>query len=321
MNTPQHSSSTPLAVIAIGGNALSPDANGMDVRQQYIVIADTCLKLARMVHEGWRLVIVHGNGPQVGFILRRSELSLNELPPVPMDTAVADSQGGIGAMFVQALSNAFANMSLPCQASCLITHTLVDVADSAFRDPQKPIGSWMDKELAHKNAAAWGWEVREDSGRGWRRVVPSPAPLRILEEDSLRALTQAGHVVVAGGGGGIPVVRDATGALRCVDAVIDKDRVSALIARALGASALVFCTGVEKVALDFGTPQCQWLDSMTLDEARRYTAAGQFGKGSMEPKVEALASYVESGQGVGIITNPECMLEALRGQAGTRLLR
>ena len=311
---------SPLAVIAIGGNAISPDAGGRDIRRQYPVIADISRALALLVREGWRLVVVHGNGPQVGFILRRSELAMHELPPVPMDTAVADTQGGIGAMFVQALSNAFTNMALPCQATCLITHTLVDPDDPAFRDPQKPIGSWMDEEHARKHAAAWGWQVREDSGRGWRRVVPSPAPLGILEETSLRVLTQAGHVVIAGGGGGIPLIREADGTLRSVDAVIDKDRVSALMARDLDASALVFCTGVERVALDYGTPRCRWLDSMTLDEARRYRDAGQFGKGSMEPKVEALASYVAEGTGLGIITNPECMLAALRGEAGTRLL-
>jgi carbamate kinase len=264
--------------------------------------------------------VTHGNGPQVGFILRRSELSIAEVPPVPMDYAGADIQGGVGYMFVRALRNEFRRRGIRRQAVAVITQTVVDRNDPAFANPTKPIGSHMEEARAKKLAAKYRWTVREDAGRGWRRVVPSPRPQTIVETEVIRTLAREGYVVVACGGGGIPVIEDEHGNLQGVEAVIDKDLASSLLARSMGADTLVLPTGVEKVALDFNKATQRWLDRMSLAEARRHHAEDQFDKGSMGPKVAALIDFVAGGGQLGLITNPPNIARALRGETGTRVV-
>jgi carbamate kinase len=309
-----------LAVLAIGGNALIRDRTHESIPDQFEMVSGIAVDIAGMIEAGWDVVVTHGNGPQVGFILRRSEISIDEVPPVPMDYAGADIQGAVGWMFVRALRNEFRRRGLQRQAVAVVTQTLVDRADPAFAHPTKPIGSQMDEARAKSLAGKFRWTVVEDAGRGWRRVVPSPSPKAIIETDVIRHLAGAGYVVVACGGGGIPVIEDADGNLAGVEAVIDKDLASSLLARSLGAEALVLPTGVEKVALDFNKPTQRWVDRMTLAEARRYAAEDQFDKGSMGPKVSALIDFVAGGGRLGLITNPPNLPRALRGETGTRVV-
>lgn len=308
-----------LVVVAIGGNALTAGPDKLTIADQYKAVQGMVGQLADIVAEGCGLLVTHGNGPQVGFILRRSELSMHEVSPVPMDYAGADLQGGIGYMFVKAFTNVFQKRGITAVPVAVVTQTLVDRNDPAFQEPVKPIGSWMDEETAHDMAIKLGWTVREDSGRGWRRVVPSPEPIAVLEEPVIRDLLKSGYVVIAGGGG-IPVVHTEQGELIGVEAVIDKDLSSALLASRLKAEALILPTGIEKVALHFNTAQQQFLDCMNVAEAKKFCAAGQFGKGSMEPKVRALISYVERTGGVGVITDMNHIADALAGRSGTRLM-
>lgn len=309
-----------LALLAIGGNALIRDRTHESIPDQYDMVCALAGEIAGMIEAGWRVVVTHGNGPQVGFILRRSELSIAEVPPVPMDYAGADIQGAVGYMFVKALRNAFRQRDLRHRAVALVTQTIVDRNDPAFADPTKPIGSHMEEARAKALAAKYNWTVREDAGRGWRRVVASPKPQAIVETEVIRGLAQEGHVVVACGGGGIPVIEDEKGDLQGVEAVIDKDFASSLLARSLGADALVLPTGVEQVALDFNKPTQRWLERLTLAEARRHLAEDQFDKGSMGPKVAALIEFVAGGGGLGLITDPPNITRALRGETGTRIV-
>lgn len=309
-----------LAVLAIGGNALIRDRHHESIPDQYAMVCALAGEIAGMIETGWRVVVTHGNGPQVGFILRRSELSIDEVPPVPMDYAGADIQGAVGYMFVKALRNEFRRRAMRRAAVAVVTQTVVDRNDPAFANPTKPIGSHMDEARAKTLAARYDWTVREDAGRGWRRVVPSPKPRAIIETDVIRTLAQEGHVVVACGGGGIPVIEDENGDLQGVEAVIDKDFASSLLARSMGADTLVLPTGVEKVALDFNKPTQRWLDAMTLAEARRHHAEDQFDKGSMGPKVAALIDFVGGGGRLGLITDPPNIARALRGETGTRVV-
>lgn len=309
-----------LAVLAIGGNALIRDRLHESIPDQYDMVCALAGDIAGMIEIGWNVVLTHGNGPQVGFILRRSELAIAEVPPVPMDYAGADIQGGVGYMFVNALRNEFRRRGIDRKAIAVITQTIVDRNDPAFSAPIKPIGSHMEEARAKELAARFGWTVREDAGRGWRRVVPSPRPRAIVETEAIRSLARDGFVVVACGGGGIPVVEDENGNLKGVEAVIDKDLASSLLARSMGADTFVLPTGVEKVALDFNKPTQRWLDRMTLDEARRHQAEDQFDKGSMGPKVAALIDFVGGGGELGLITNPPNIARALRGETGTRVV-
>ena len=309
-----------LAVLAIGGNALIRDRQHESFPDQYEMVCGLAAEIAGMIEAGWNVVITHGNAPQIGFMLRRSELSIDEVPPIPMDYAGADTQGAVGYMFVKALRNEFARRRIARQAIALVTQTIVDRNDPAFSSPTKPIGSHMDEARAKKLAAKYRWTVREDAGRGWRRVVPSPKPQAIIETEVIRALVKEGFVVVACGGGGIPVIEDENGDLQGVEAVIDKDLASSLLARSLGADALVLPTGVEKVALDFNKPTQRWLDRMTIAEARKHQLDDQFDAGSMGPKIAALIDFVGGGGRLGLITNPPNVARALRGEAGTRIV-
>ena len=276
--------------------------------------------IAGMIEAGWRVVVTHGNGPQVGFILRRSEISINEVPPVPMDYAGADIQGAVGYMFVKALRNEFKRRGMKHEAVAMVTQTIVDRDDPAFANPMKPIGSHMDEARAKTLALKYRWTVREDSGRGWRRVVPSPKPRSIVETGAIRKMANDGYVVVSCGGGGIPVIEDAGGNLVGVEAVIDKDLASSLLARSMGADTLILPTGVEKVALDFNKPTQRWLERMSVTEAKQHLADNQFDPGSMGPKVTALIDFVGGGGALGLITNQPNLSRALSGKTGTRVV-
>ncbi len=306
-----------IAVVAVGGNALIKDKAHQTVQDQYECAKDTMKHIVDMIEKGWDVAISHGNGPQVGFILRRSEIARNELHEVPLDYCGADSQGAIGYMFQNALRNEFKRRGINKEAATVVTQTVVDKDDLAFQNPTKPIGTFMEEEEAQSRAVKHGWTVVEDAGRGWRRVVPSPIPIRIVEANAIHALITAGFSVVGVGGGGIPVIEDENGDLQGVEAVIDKDFGSALLAKMIDADLFVISTAVEKVALNFNTPEQKWLDQMTVAEAKRYIEEGHFAPGSMLPKIQAIIQYLENGGKKALITDPEHIGDALEGKTGT----
>jgi len=309
-----------VAVVAVGGNSLIKDKDHKTIPDQYQAGAESMAHIAGMIEKGWDVVITHGNGPQVGFILRRSELSLDELHPVPLDYCGADTQGAIGYMFSMALQNEFRKRGIAKEVATVVSQVLVDSNDPAFQNPTKPIGSFMEEVTARDRANQDGWQVVEDAGRGWRRVVPSPIPTRIIQANAIQTLVAKGFVVVAVGGGGIPVIEDKDGNMQGVEAVIDKDFASSLLASELHADLFLISTAVEKVALNFNRANQQWLDHVTLDDARRYMEEGHFAKGSMGPKVAAILEYLEAGGKQAIVTNPENIERALDGETGTRFV-
>ena len=308
---------SPVAVVAVGGNSLIQDEQHRSVPDQYAAACESMRHIAGMIEAGWDVVVTHGNGPQVGFILRRSELSRGELHEVPLDYCGADTQGAIGYMFQRALDNEFRRRGLAKRSASIVTQTVVDRNDPAFQKPSKPIGSFMTEADAQARAAADGWVVVEDAGRGWRRVVASPAPQRIVEAEIIQTLIQAGVVVIAVGGGGIPVYEDEHGELMGVEAVIDKDFGAALLANMLNADLFVISTAVERVALNYNKPDQRWLDRLTLAEARQHFAEGHFAKGSMGPKIQAVIAYLERGGRQALITDPANIGRALAGATGT----
>jgi carbamate kinase len=309
------------AVVAIGGNALILDGQRGTIAEQYDNAVEMARHIATLVAGGWGIVLTHGNGPQVGFILLRSEL-VGDSAPVPalsLEMSSADSQGGIGHILTMALLNELAARGLPDRVAYVLTHTVVDPDDPAFSDPSKPIGPFYDADQAATKERLNGWRMIEDSGRGYRRVVPSPKPLRIVESVQIQALIDAGFVVVAVGGGGIPVVETESG-YRGVEAVIDKDRASALMAASLGVPLLVLSTGVEQVAWHFRQPDQRLLSSITAEEATRYLAEGEFPRGSMGPKIEAAVDFLARGGDEVLITTPAALERAISGETGTRIL-
>jgi carbamate kinase len=310
-----------LVVVAIGGNSLITDPQNPGIVRQWDAVRETCRHIADMVADGWHVVVTHGNGPQVGYIMRRGEIAKREadIHDVPLDLVVADTQGSIGYMLQQALDNSLRRLGMNRTVVTLVTQVRVDPNDPAFEQPTKPIGRFMTQDEAEE-AKAEGWQVIEDAGRGWRRVVASPKPLQIHEINAIQALMLSGYVTITCGGGGIPVVRNEVGSLRGVYAVIDKDRASSLLAQTLRADLLLISTGVEKVSLNYNTPQQQVLDRVSLQEAREYIDAGQFAKGSMLPKIEATVDFVQNGGPQAIITNPENLTRALHGETGTRII-
>jgi carbamate kinase len=309
----------PTALIAIGGNSLITDSRHPEVEHQWEAVRETCKHIADLIQAGWNTIITHGNGPQVGFILRRTELAMHEVHPVPLDLIGADTQGSIGYMVAQSLDNEFRRRGLYRRAVAMVTQVVVDKDDPAFQHPTKPIGGFMTREEAQK-FEAMGWTVIEDAGRGYRRVIASPKPLEIVEVNAIRTMVDAGWIVIAVGGGGIPVIRDADGDLRgAPPAVIDKDHASALMAIAAQVDLFLISTGVEKVAINFNKPDQRWLDRMTAAEARRYLAEGHFAAGSMKPKIEAILTYLEHGGKHAIITNPPNIARALNGETGTHI--
>jgi carbamate kinase len=306
-----------LAVVAVGGNSLIKDKNHQTIPDQYAAGAESMKHIAGMIAAGWDVVVTHGNGPQVGFILRRAELSLHELHPVALDYCGADTQGAIGYMFQRALHNEFRARGIRKTAATVVTQVLVDRSDPAFQKPSKPIGSFMDEPAARQHREQNGWSVVEDAGRGWRRVVASPLPKQIVEQAAIESLIRAGFVVISAGGGGIPVVEDERGDLVGVEAVIDKDFAGSLLAASLKADLFLISTAVEKVALRYNQPDQQWLDRLTLAEAKSYLQEGHFAKGSMGPKIEAIIKFLEQGGKQALITNPENIERALDGKTGT----
>lgn len=312
--------SAPLLVIAIGGNSLIRDAKHMTVPDQYQAAGETSHHIAGIVKMGYRVLITHGNGPQVGFILLRSELARNFLHSVPLEVCVADTQGAIGYQIAQTLGNELRQLGIERAIVPVVTQVVVNADDPAFQDPSKPIGPFMTEEDAKSHELEVGWHIREDAGRGWRRVVASPRPLEIVELPAIRELLARDVIVIAAGGGGIPVLRDANGALQGVPAVIDKDQATCLLARELGADIFMVSTGVERVAIHYRTPQEKWLDRMTLSEVKRYREEGHFAPGSMLPKIDAAIEFLEGGGKHVIVTMPEKIEEALQGHTGTHIV-
>ncbi len=310
------------AVIAIGGNSLIKDKKHTTVQDQYKAAQETCKHIADMIAKGWDVAIGHGNGPQVGFILRRSEIAAKVagMHEVPLDVCGADSQGAIGYALQQNLYNEFKKRGMQKAAATVVTQVLVDKNDPAFQNPTKPIGTFMEKEEAIRRAEEDGWTVVEDSGRGWRRVVASPIPKRIVELDAVKELLDAGIITITVGGGGIPVVEEEDGTLKGVAAVIDKDFASSLLAQSIGADLFLISTAVEKVYLNFNKPNQKAIDRMTVSEAKKYLEEGHFAKGSMEPKIRAIIWYLESGGKEAIITDPEHITAALEGKTGTHII-
>ena len=311
-------------VVALGGNAAYPPTIKGTADEQLVLMRQVCAHLVQIIQGGWQLVLTHGNGPVVGNILYRMARTADELPPMPMDVCVAHSQGGMGYMLQQSLANVLVDQGLDVVVSCVITEVEVDAADPAFLNPTKPVGKFFSEADARAMAAATGWNVGEDSGRGWRRMVASPRPRKILDLKTIDALLDAGVIPIACGGGGVPVVLTEQGHWSGVAAVIDKDLTSAMLAAHLHADALIMLTGVERVALDFNKPSQRWLDHMTLAEARQHSADGQFPPGSMGPKIQAAITYLEESpeanhEGRVIITSLEQAFNALMGRAGTHI--
>lgn len=313
---------TKLAVVAVGGNALVVDDKKMSAYDQYENVMQTAHHIVDMIEAGWQVVVTHGNGPQVGHIVRRSELSKAELPIEPLDYAVADTQGSIGYMFQNALGCVLEKRGIQKPVATIVTQTLVSQDDPAFKRPSKPIGAFMSQEVAKQREKELGWSIMEDAGRGWRRCVASPTPLKIIELETIATLLKMGQLVVACGGGGIPVKQGvAKGELIGVEAVIDKDLASSLLASSLKADLLLIPTGVEQVAINFGTPQQKWLSQLTIQEALEYSKSGEFGEGSMQPKVNAILNFLKNNiDGSGLITSPEAIKRALNKETGTWIL-
>lgn len=306
-----------LAVIAIGGNSLITDKNNVTVDSQYKAAYETCEHIVKLIQKGYKVVITHGNGPQVGFILRRSEIASNELHIVPLDTCGADTQGAIGYQIQKAIYNIFnKNNMKQIPTATVITQTVVDKDDKSFLNPTKPIGSFMEKKVALEHQATDGWSVVEDSGRGWRRVVPSPLPIKIVELATIKTLLNNDNIVIAVGGGGIPVI-EKNGELIGAEAVIDKDYATCLLAKELNADLFIISTAIDKVYTNYGKANQKALDRITTEEAQQYANEGHFAPGSMLPKINAIIDFVSSTGNEALITSPEKLAEALEGKTGT----
>ena len=307
-------------VIAIGGNSLIENSKDISVKAQFEAAKKTAAHIVRLAKDGHKIIIAHGNGPQVGFILRRSEFSRKILHTVPLDSCVADTQGAIGYNLQMAIFNEAKKVGLSVSAGTIVTQVVVDPDDPSFMAPSKPIGSFMNKEDADYHQLTDGWHIMEDAGRGYRRVVPSPKPLNIVELDLIKALSNTGAIVIAAGGGGIPVVKTDDGFLEGKEAVIDKDFAAALMAKELKADLFVISTAVEKVCIDFGKEYEKQLDIITCKEAEAYCEQGHFAPGSMQPKIKAIIDFVTSTGNAGIVTDPVHLYEAVQGNGGTQIL-
>ncbi len=309
-------------VIALGGNAILPVGQEGTYDQQAAITMETMKQVARLAADGNHVVMTHGNGPVVGNIVLRNDagMSVHGIPPMPMFVCGADSQGGLGFMLQQSLQNALSGIGLDIPVATVVTQVLVDRGDPAFAEPVKPIGPFYDEEQAGLLRDENGWTIVRDAGRGWRRVVPSPAPREVIEWEAIRTLVEAGVLIIATGGGGVPVIRNDDGLLEGVDAVIDKDRASALLGGLIGADVLIIVTQVEKVCVRFGQPDEKALDVITVDLAGKMLAEGEFPPGSMGPKIESAVSFLAGGGKSVIITSPEHILAALAGDRGTTII-
>ena len=315
-----NSDKAPLVVIAIGGNSLIKDAEHMNVLDQYRTAGETAHYIVPIVEQGYRVLVTHGNGPQVGFILLRSELARDVIHQVPLANCVADTQGSIGLQIAQSLQNEFLHHGVVQPVVSVVTQCVVDENDPSFDAPSKPIGPFMSEEEARQRERVDGWVIGEDSGRGWRRLVPSPEPLEIVELQAIRTLLDSGTLVIAAGGGGIPVIYKPNGELRPRPAVIDKDAASCLLACELGATHLIISTDIDKVALNFGSDNQVEIDRMTVAECRENLAAGHFAAGSMQPKIESALKFLEQGGEEVIITQPQNLKADLESIYGTHIV-
>jgi len=313
-------SAPPLAVVALGGNALIRPGERGEISRQREHVRESVRHLPLLLDRGYRLLITHGNGPAVGHLLLQNEAAKGEVPPLPLDVCDADSEGGIGYLIQQALCNVLAAQGKVRPVASLVTQIVVEKEDPAFLRPDKPVGPFYDAAAANELVRLKGWTVRQDAGRGYRRVVASPSPREIVEAEAISILLDKGAVVIAGGGGGIPVVHDPSGRLEGVEAVIDKDRTAALLARRFEARLLVILTAEEKVFKGYGTPRQVPLETLTVAEAKRLADQGEFPPGSMGPKIEAAVEFLESGGEEVIITLPETLQHALEGRTGTRII-
>ena len=308
----------PVTVIAIGGNSLIRSKDRSSFADQLATTADTCRSIADVAETGHDVVVTHGNGPQVGFILIRSHLARNRLPEVPFDACNAQTQAEIGYMIQQSLGNEFKRRGIRKPVVTIVTQVVVDAADPAFSSPSKPVGPFYTKGEAAKLEKDLGWAMREDAGRGFRRLVPSPRPVEVIEKPEVECLLRSGAVVVACGGGGIPVIRQ-NGALSGVAAVIDKDLASSLLAGEIGAERLVISTAVPQVYVNYGRTNQQALESVSTRDLKEHLAAGQFPSGSMGPKIEAALDFLQRGGREVVITDPDHLAAAMAGKAGTHI--
>jgi len=310
-----------VAVVAVGGNSLIKDAKHQSVEDQYNAVCETSSHIVDMIELGYDVVITHGNGPQVGFILLRSDKAIDVLHPVPLDSCGADTQGAIGYQFQMALTNEFKKRGISKKSATVVTQVVVNKDDPSFKKPSKPIGSFYSKEVAMERKEKEGWDIVEDAGRGWRRVVASPIPEEIIEQDAIETLIKAGFVVIGVGGGGIPVIRDENGDLKGTAAVIDKDHASALLASNIKADIFMISTAVEKACLNFGKPDQKDIEHATLEDIKKYIQEGHFKPGSMLPKMKAVVSFLEKGGEKAIITCPEKIKDAILGKTGTHITK
>ncbi len=304
-----------LIVAALGGNAIIKKGEQGTFAQQFCNTYESMGYIAHLIRAGHQVVLTHGNGPQVGFIMIQVEAAAGKVPTAPLHVDVAQSQGSMGYMIAQSLINQLQEHGIDISVAAVMTQVLVNRDDPAMKHPTKPVGAFYTRKRAVELERR-GYAIVEDSGRGWRRAVPSPRPIRIIEADIIKDLVQAGTIVVACGGGGIPVAEE-NGALKGVGAVIDKDLASSLLAAEIKADVIMFLTTVERVALNYNTPQQVELEKLTLDEARQYLREGQFPPGSMGPKIEAAVEFVERGGERAVVCRPEFVVEALAGRAGT----
>lgn len=312
--------SRPLAVVAMGGHAFMQSGERGTIQEHERNAENVAALLIALVERDYRLVLTHGNGPQVGSLLTQQELSGDEVPPMPLDVLVAMTEGSLGYILQQALLNQLRDAHRPRRVVTMVTQVLVDRDDPAFQDPSKPIGPFLTREQAQVKAEEVGWDIREDPGRGWRRVVPSPRPLEVLQHRMIRDAAREGHIVIASGGGGVPVLQEGDGRFVGVEGVVDKDLTSSVLATRIGASLLVILTGVANVYRDFGTDQATPLGAVTLEEMEGLREEGHFPAGSMGPKVEAVIDFLRQGGSRALITDAEHLLKALEGRAGTHVV-
>jgi len=309
------------AIIAIGGNALIKEGEEGTIYQQFANARDTCATLMDIVKDGYEIVLTHGNGPQVGFALRRHERSRDVIPPYPLGVCVAETVGSMGYMLQQTMQNTVKRVGLGKDTVTVITQVVVDADDSSFSNPTKPIGQYFSKDEIDVKVREEGWDVVEAGTRGWRRVVPSPRPIRVVEKDTIGHLLERGKIVIACGGGGLPVIELEDGSLDGVEAVVDKDYASSKLAQQLGVDDFIILTNVDKVCIDYGKPDQKELDSLDLSDAKGHLEDGQFPPGSMGPKIEAAIEFLENGGKRVVITSHGSLVEAVRGNAGTHITR
>ncbi len=307
-------------VVALGGNAITREFEEGDIHEQFENTRRSLTNIIDLLKQGYNMVITHGNGPQVGNALIRVEESRHLVPPLPLGVIVADLEGGMGYMIEQCLQNKMHDMGVLRKVTTILTQVIVDKDDPSIKDPSKFVGPFFKKDQVEELETKRGWTMKEDPGRGYRRVVASPLPLKIVEGEIIKSLVDQGVVVIAAGGGGIPVYVDHRGWLEGVDGVIDKDLASAVLAKDIQASKLIILTGVDQVALNYNKPEQEFLSQMTAEEARTYLDEGHFPKGSMGPKIEAAINFLSQGGEEVMITSIEKAAEAIEGRAGTRII-